>query len=286
MNRFFLVVFLGLFFSINSFSTTISKSLYIISDSLLTVDGNIAPYITFNDNPVYSQRNPIINLMQGDTLELWIYNTDSNPHNFVIKGISSIINIPANDSAYLETPFITAGSYIYCDLFNYPKNSYLGLAGMIVVKDHSFSSFYWNIKEHNLDWNTQLFNGNSVNWNQYSPKYFTVNSVSSPHIETDSMAKITGHIGDTIYLYITNTGLSIHSIHFHGYHAKIKYSSKSSTHINREKDTFPIYPMETIVLCIIPDKSGEYPIHDHNLVAVTSNNMYPNGMISTILINP
>ena len=87
-------------------------------------------------------------------------------------------------------------------------------------------------------------------------------------------------------MYITNTGLSIHSLHFHRYHASIKYSSKNATHVNREKDTFPIYPLETIVLQIVPDKEGEFPIHDHNLVAVMGNNIYPNGMFTTILITP
>jgi len=224
--------------------------------------------------------------MEGDTLNLWVYNTDNVSHSFVIKGVSAVQSIPANDSIFLQEIFTTIGSYIYYDPFDFPKNTYLGLAGMIVVKNHNHTSFYWNIKEHNSDWNNQLFNGNTVNWNQYDPKYFTINSVSNPNINNDTLARITGQVGDTLYLYITNTGLSIHSMHFHGYHATIKYSSKSASHVNREKDTFPIYPMETIVLQIVPDKEGEFPIHDHNLVAVMGNNIYPNGMFTTILITP
>ena len=44
--------------------------------------------------------------------------------------------------------------------------------------------------------------------------------------------------------------------------------------------------METLILQIVPDKEGEYPIHDHNLVAVTGNNIYPNGIFTSILISP
>ena len=280
---------LGIFFLFFTFTTTantVNKSLYIISDSLLTVDNTKVPYLTFNDSPTYNQSNPIINLMLGDTLDLWIYNTDNISHSFVIKGVSAVQSIPANDSVFLQEIFTTIGSYIYHDPSDFPKNTYLGLAGMIVVKNHNHTSFYWNIKEHNSDWNNHLFNGNTVNWNQYDPKYFTINSVSNPNINNDTLARITGQVGDTVYLYITNTGLSIHSMHFHGYHAIIKYSSKSAIHVNREKDTFPIYPMETIVLQIVPDKEGEFPIHDHNLVAVMGNNIYPNGMFTTILITP
>ena len=286
MNKLLLSFIFGVLLSFNSFSATINQSLYIISDSLLTVDSTKVPYITFNETPTYNQKNPIINLMQGDTLDLWVFNTDSLVHDFVIKGVSSVISIPANDSSFLQTIFTAKGSYIYHDPSDFPKNTYLGLAGMIVVKNHPFSCFYWNIKEHNSDWNNELFNGNPVNWNQYDPKYFTINSVSNPNINGDTLARITGQVGENLFLYITNTGLSIHSMHFHGYHATIKYSSRNASHLNREKDTFPIYPMETIVLKITPDKEGEYPIHDHNLAAVTGNNMYPNGMFSTILITP
>ena len=286
MNKLLLGFTFGVLFAFNSFSTTVNQSLYIVADSLLTVDSTKVPYITFNETLTYNQSNPIINLMQGDTLHLWIYNTDSLMHDFVIKGISSVISIPSNDSAFLQTVFTAKGSYIYHDPSAFPKNTYLGLAGMIVVKNHPFACFYWNIKEHNSDWNNQLFNGSPVNWNQYDPDYFTINSVSNPNINGDTLARITGQVGDTLFLYITNTGLSIHSMHFHGYHATIKYSSRNASHLNREKDTFPIYPMETVILRIIPDKEGEFPIHDHNLVAITGNNIYPNGMFTTILITP
>ena len=286
VNKIFLGIFLGLTLTFNSLSATVNKSLYIVSDSLLTVDSTKVPYLTFNETATYNQNNPIINLMQGDTLDLWVYNTDNTLHEFVIKGISSVISISANDSVFLQTVFTAKGSYIYHDPSDFPKNTYLGLAGMIVVKNHNHASFYWNIKEHNSDWNTQLSSGNTVNWSQYDPKYFTINSVSNPNINNDPLARVTGQVGDTLYLYITNTGLSIHSMHFHGYHATIQYSSKAANHVGREKDTFPLYPMETLVLQIVPDKEGEFPIHDHNLVAVMGNNIYPNGMFTTILITP
>jgi len=279
-------VFLGLLLSINVSSSVVSKSLYIVSDSLITFDGNSIPYITFNDSPVFSQSNPVINLLQHDTLALWIYNNDSIIHKFVIKGVSPVVSIPSFDSVFIEEVFVNIGCYIYHDPLAFPQNTYLGLGGMIVVRDHNHSSFYWNIKEHNSYWNFQLTSGGTVTWNQYAPKYFTINGVSNPNINQDTLSRIVGQVGDTLCLNISNTGQSIHSMHFHGYHATIKYSSKNSFHIDRIKDTFPIYPMETLILQIVPDKEGEYPIHDHNLVAVTGNNIYPNGIFTSILISP
>ncbi len=76
----------------------------------------------------------------------------------------------------------------------------------------------------------------------------------------------------------------IHSLHFHGYHLKIVFSSKTPSNVGRLKDTFPVHSMESIILELIPDQVGEYPVHDHNLVAVSGGNIYPNGMFLTLLI--
>jgi len=43
--------------------------------------------------------------------------------------------------------------------------------------------------------------------------------------------------------------------------------------------------MELVIVEIVPHQVGEYPVHDHNLVAVSGGNIYPNGMFLTILID-
>lgn len=286
MNRFKLSIVFGLIIASKLLATNVDKSLYIISDSIQTVDNLSVPYLSFNESNVYTKESPVINLNAGDTLLMWVYNQDSIAHNFAVLDLSDTYSIPAGDSVYVEQVFMDQGLYIYHDPLNFPKNTYLGLAGMIVVNDIDVQSFYWNIKEHNAQWNFDLVNNLDVDWGNYDPKYFTINGNSNPHINADSTARIIGSVGDTLYLNIVNTGLSIHSIHFHGYHAEIMYSSAHLNHIGRIKDTFAVYPMETLILKIEPHQPGEYPIHDHNLVAITGNNIYPNGMISTILITP
>ena len=281
------LILFGVFFSIQSFAITINKKIFILSDSLETVNGQKMPYITFNESNMFTQSNPIIEIQIGDSLSLWVVNHDSITHNFGIKNSNLLTQIiPSGDSVLIGERFLTIGTYIYYDPLDFPKNSYLGLSGMIVVKNHNHASFYWNIKEHITDWNQTLVTNGSVNWSTYYPKYFTINGVSNPNINLNTDARIVGTVGDTLILNISNTGQSIHSLHFHGYHGVILFSSKNSNHQGREKDTFPIYPMETLTLMIVPDKEGEYPIHDHNLVAITGNNIYPNGMFTTILITP
>ncbi|MFT5183641.1 MAG: hypothetical protein ACI84C_000767, partial [Flavobacteriales bacterium] len=71
---------------------------------------------------------------------------------------------------------------------------------------------------------------------------------------------------------------------YHGYHAEIIESTKFPSHVGRNKDTFAIYSMEIVVVELVPFQTGEYPVHDHNLVAVSGGNVYPNGMFLTIRI--
>jgi hypothetical protein len=287
MKNIFLYILLMLAFNFKIGATTIDKDLYIIGDSLQTVNADKIPYFTFNLTNSFSQKNAIIELNMGDSLSLWVHNTDTIIHIFDIKGINGVSNnILPGDSINVIHQFNSAGLYIYYDSLNYPVYSYLGLAGSIVVKDHNHESFFWNTKEHQALWNENLATGGNVVWTDYHPEFFTINGVSHPDIITDPDVNIVGNVGDTILVYISNTGRGMRSIHFHGYHAEIKFSSKYPGHVGRSKDTFPIHSMETVVLQIVPDKPGEYPVHEHNLIAVTGNSYYPNGMFSVTNIQP
>jgi hypothetical protein len=284
------VLFYSLLFSLfvqEVKSATVYETLYINGDSMQTVSGSKMPYLAFNSSITFVQQNAVLEINAGDSLDLWVVNNDSVAHEFDVNGIASVlVQIPASDSTRIIAQFVTPGIYIYYDPLNYPSNCYLGLGGMIVVKNQNHSSFYWNLKEHTSAWNNALITGGTVNWSTYYPEYFTLNGRSNPDINADASARITGNVGDTLILNMANTGRGVHSIHFHGYHAEILYSSKDATHVGRSKDTFAMMPMESMILRIVPDKPGEYPVHDHNLVAVTADENYPNGMFSTILINP
>lgn len=183
------------------------------------------------------------------------------------------------DSVTGSYHFQSEGIFIYFDYLAYPSNRYLGLAGMICVSKPSLAkSFYWNIKEHQTGFNNVIAAGGSVDWNMYDPDYFTINGLSHPDLQNDPTAKVNGNIGDTIHIFVANTGVSTHSIHFHGFHCKVLYSTHSSIQVGSSKDTFPFRSMEGAVLELVPDKVGRYSVHDHNLVAVSGGNTHPNGM--------
>jgi hypothetical protein len=43
--------------------------------------------------------------------------------------------------------------------------------------------------------------------------------------------------------------------------------------------------MESVVIEIVPDKLGQYSVHDHNLVAVAAAGLHPNGMFTIMNIH-
>ena len=268
-------------------ATVVTDTLYINRGDLLTVDNVTLPYLAYNGSAVFNQENKRVVLNQGDTLDLMVVNTDSVTHGFKVKQLTGVEAIIAStDTAYLTIKNPNSGVFIFFDHTD-QKYRYMGLGGLLVVKEpgSNASRFFWNIKEHQKEFNDELSIGNSVDWSLYYPTYFTINSNSNPAINADQDARITGSVGDTIMIYMVNTGQSIHSLHFHGYHSEIVYSTLRPDHIGRSKDTFSVNSMEAVVIRLIPDKSGEFPVHDHNLVAVSGGNMYPNGMFLTMLIN-
>ncbi|SFT74689.1 Multicopper oxidase [Lishizhenia tianjinensis] len=283
------VLFAFLFFcALHSHAATIEDTLYINRGNMLAVDSTSIPYFAFNTSSTFNKENKRLIMNAGDIMMLTVINTDTVEHGFDIKGYPNMDTlISMQDTVSLTFTYQNPGAHIFYDPSFSEGYRYMGLAGMIVVKDptSTASNFYWNMKEHQVAFNEALNQGSSVNWNNYYPDYFTINGKSNPHINNDTNARVIGSVGDTIHIYMVNTGQSLHSIHFHGYHLRIMSSTKFPNHVGRSKDTFPVYSMEAVVLELVPDQPGEYPVHDHNLVAVSGGNIYPNGMFLTLLID-
>ena len=266
------------------FASIINKTLYINSGQSTCFDGNQMSYNAFNSSTVFENKNVQISLTTTDTLHLKVINNDTIIHGFDILWTSGLSNtIASGDSINVVFSSQNTACYIFYDHLNYPNNAYLGLAGMIAVADNS-NSFFWNIKDHLLQWNDSIGSGYNVNWSNYYPDYFTINGQSNPNINADTTARVIGSIGDTILIFMANTGQAEHSIHFHGYHCEILFSSYKPNHTGRSKDTFPVKVMESYVLRLIPHQVGEYPVHDHNLLSITGGGLYPFGMFLTLLI--
>jgi FtsP/CotA-like multicopper oxidase with cupredoxin domain len=281
----FLLAALLFLTAFTSGAATINQTLYINRGTFVTVGNTMFPYMAYNSTPSFSPQNTLIDLNTGDVLVVKVINNDSIVHGFDVKGYAGVnATINPGDSIIDTLIFSSEQVYIYYDSYLYPDNRYMGLGGMICVSNASVNKkFYWNIKEHETGFNNTIGAGGNVSWSAYDPDYFTINGLSHPDLQNDTTARVTGTVGDTIRIFMVNTGQSAHSIHFHGFHCKILYSTASGQ-AGWLKDTFPLKSMEGMVLEMIPDKVGEYSVHDHNLVAVSGGNTHPNGMFIIMLI--
>ncbi|MDG1148013.1 MAG: multicopper oxidase domain-containing protein [Crocinitomicaceae bacterium] len=269
-------------------ATTIDVRL-VIKPGLLTLsNGGTVEVITYNNTDSFSENSALLVWELGDVVNLKIVNNDTQNHGFNADGLTSFGIIPAGDSVIQTINLSNAGVFRYNDNVNPPFNSYLGLSGIIHIKDPSDTTpyFYWDIREIQSNWNPILYGSGIVNLTDYDPDFFTINGNHNPNINLDPIAKVIGNVGVEFKIVLVNNGLSIHSMHFHGYHLLSAADSKHPAFVGREKDTFPLYPHEHLILSCTPDKPGEYPVHDHNLVAVTGGQEYATGMFLTLLIAP
>ncbi len=268
-------------FGLTARAAVIHQSLYINRGLFETVIQTQFPYVAFNSDRSFSMVNTVISLKTTDQLILTIVNNDSVVHGFGITNYATTPALIAPADSIIDTLQFTAeGVFIYYDTYQYPKFRYLGEAGMICVNNATADKkYYWNLKEHQSTYNEQLIANKAVSWSAYMPDFYTINGLSFPYTLDDTASQVYAMVGDTIHIFIANTGQSAHSIHFHGFHCKI-LSSTHSEQIGWVKDTFPIKSMETMVLELVPDKPGHYSVHDHNLTAITGGGFHPKGMLS------
>jgi FtsP/CotA-like multicopper oxidase with cupredoxin domain len=277
------------FLFLNSLSAqTDTLDFHVRSGNLTLFDGTQIPHLVYTEAEVIPRNSDVVIREQGEEILFRLINNDDEIHGIQIPGILTIPTVMPADTAEVLVNLLQTGIFRYFDPVDSFRNSYLGLSGIFHVKATTDEGTYnyWDLREHQPLWNNELQINNSVDPSAYAPEYFQINGNSSPEIDLDPLAKIIGNVGQEIKLVIVNNGQSIHSIHFHGYHVTIVESSKNSSHIGRYKDTFPVYPSEYMLLSFNPDKPGLYPVHDHNLVALTGGGLYHAGMFTTIEIEP
>ncbi len=274
------VIFLTCF---AGYSQTDTFDIYINTGQHQLVDSSFVPVKAFNKTSTLSFDAQLFKFTMNKDVVLHFINNDTVNHQVEISdyGISTTINASSED--YELFPANLQGTFSMFSKSLVSSHDYLGLSAMIVV-GNTTNAFYWNIKDLQSSFNQSIASGGSVDFGNYDPNYFLINGKSNPDIGLDTLAKIVGNVGDTITLHILNSGNSVHSLHFHGYHFRVLYASKFPERKNWIKDTYGMYSKEIVVLELVPDKPGEYPVHDHNLVATTANNIYPNGMFTTIVI--
>lgn len=268
-----------------TFSATIYDTLY-INKSPYTIGSFTFEACVFNDSANFKLENAIIELNEGDNLQLHVVNNDTLEHTFTIDGIIYNNNtISAGGTKDFTINFNNVGAYrFYSDVF-YGKH--LGASSIIMYGYENYPKYYWNMFEQSdtLSHEIASLQTTTIPFT-YQPDIFTINLKVYPDLNNDVHAKINQQVGDTIYIAVLNSGKMFHTLHFHGYHVDIISASINSKYNGWSKDSFGILKNEMVLVRLVPDQPGMYPVHEHNLINVTTNGVYPGGMLNLINIQP
>jgi hypothetical protein len=281
--------FLACVFFLSTFAAdaATTKKIYINRGVFTAVDSTTFPYIAYNSKVVFKQNNLAIKVEVDDTLFLLIINTDTVSHGFKIDAPLRQHVIFPQDTIWDTLVFTQRAIIPFYDHTLFPESKNAGLCGMICVLEDLNDNWYsWNLKDHQSSVQPQITSGGTNDWQTYLPDYFTINEMSFADIQSDSLSAINNSVGDTIYIYVLNAGQSMHSLHFHGFHTEAVYTDCRKIQTGWIKDTWGMFSMDAMVLKLIPDKPGQYSVHDHNLVALTAGGTHPNGMFTIMTINP
>lgn len=232
------------------------------------------------------QEHLVFNYKVNDELKLKVVNRLSFEIGFSNDGgFGNPINIPAGDSAEVVWKLSKAG---YCKVYDHlsPHGAYMGLTGVLLSRiDPSSESFFmWDLSDFEWEVNEEIAKDKAPDFSAYRPDFFTINGKVYPDSENDPLVKITGDVDEVITLVIINSGKAAYSIHFHGYHVKVVSTKGRKLIEGASKDTVPIEVNEVMVVEMVPDKPGEYPVHNHALSGVISSGLYPSGQFSIMSI--
>jgi hypothetical protein len=163
----------------------------------------------------------------------------------------------------------------------------LGLCTMVRSGWEDLPHFEWNLNEWDPEETWTLAGGGGLDPSApYVPRQFTINDLNYPSTLGDSSSHVQTSVGAPVYISIINQGRMHQVLHFHGFHVEVLHSSAHLNRVGWSKDTMPIKAGECVVVQLNPNQPGEYPVHAHNLVAVTNAGFYPGGMITYLNIEP
>ena len=263
----------------------VSVDIYVRAGTISTVDGRSLPALCYTLDPFGSAAlpAPVLTLEAGDVLLATLHNQDDQPHGFEVVGLGgSDSSVAPGTAQTFSFSFPVSGTWLYRDPIDYPINQGLGLAGAIEVVDASAgydNEYLWLLGDHSEEWMTAHEAGQIIDTTNYSPNYFTINGLSGTDTNNDPRAHVTGHVGDDLLIRVVNGGLRLHSLHFHGYHVEVIAREGQPLPAALVKDTIAIPVGGTAEFVLHPHQPGVFPIHDHVVLSVAANGVYPLGMI-------
>lgn len=247
--------------------------------------GTLHPVLRFLEASDDFGSNAIVDLEVGEPAAAEVVNLDSVDHVLVIDDVAwAGVEIPAGDTVAFEWPALPLGSYRYH--LDGERGNYLQASGVLRAGIDADHEFVWHVADLEAALLDTVAAGGTWNAATYTPDFFTINEAHYPHTLDDPWALVSVQLGDSAIISVANAGQMDHVFHFHGFHVEILQSTRSPERVGWLKDSVPVRRGEGLTLLLVPDQTGTYPVHDHNLIAVTNAGFYPGGMLTQIIVAP
>ena len=245
--------------------------------------------LRLNASADWSEQNAVIEREAGTASSLVIVNADSTSHQWaLLHGVGIGITIESGDTVSVELPALPMGTYRVGLIDG--EGSGLGAQSMLQVglqSDGDPALFHWNLGDWETDQMAAWSNGTEPDLTAaYVPNYFSINEQTYPTTLEDPNALVSVALGDTCWVAVANHGQMDHVLHFHGFHVEVLTSNLQPARIGWSKDTVPVKKGEGMTVQLVANQTGIYPVHDHNLIAVTNAGFYPGGMLTQIIVDP
>lgn len=251
------------------------------------IQGNdTMPALRSEGQPTWSGYNAVVDRPENASSSVVVVNTDSVAHTWSTNAPdANTVDLPAGTSTSVMLPSLPQGSYQY--FLNDERGKVLGAGGLLRIGWDTETLFYWNLREWQPSMMTLSAAGESIDWSlPYVPRHFTINERAYPSTGDDPNAYVAVNLNDTCFISISNFGHMNHVLHFHGFHVGIISATHHPERVGWNKDTVPIRKGESLTVRLVAFQEGMYPVHNHNLIAVTNAGFYPGGMITTIHVMP
>jgi FtsP/CotA-like multicopper oxidase with cupredoxin domain len=257
-------------------------TLYINRGSF-SIGSQVVYRIAFNNSTEFHHENAVLDFVNSESIILTIVNNDSVAHAPYINRQTLPVVIEPGESVELNIELDNIGTYLL--LSDQITSNLLGGSAMLRIGIET-PRFHWDLWEQEAETTEEIVKENQNELSSsYRPNVFTMNGLPYSFVMNESTT-ITGMVGQEIYISVCNSGNMTHTLHFHGYHVEIVQAVVRPEIVGWEKDSFPVLPKESMTLKLVPHQPGSFPVHNHNLVTLLTNNGYPGGMLTMIMIMP
>lgn len=271
------ILYLFLLLNFNVFGV---DTLFINRDTL-TITPVFFQKCSFNTSSVFNIKNAVIDIPLGEEKEFIVFNNDITNHEVNIPNTSGNEIIAPDEAVLIVISNLDYGTHLM--YIESSVGNFLG-AGVTIRVGVEGKKYAWDLWDQDPELTEGFGNGTYSSLPEvYRPRLFTINGGVEP-MEMSSEAMVMGNVGDTIVISIVNTGNMIHPLHFHGYHVEIIQATIQTETVGWSKDSFPVMVKEAMTIRLVPHQPGEFPVHNHNLIATLFNNGYPKGMVTMLMI--